>query len=94
MRALALYEEGESVYNKTEESYWLHCPKCGTRLQKMLRRTVAYDLPLYCRQCKVEVIVNIGEERVRAEQQSSAAWRANARAEQPVPELSLPTIRG
>ena len=68
MRARELYEEGESVYNKTEESYWLHCPKCGTRLQKMLRRTVAYDLPLYCRQCKVEVILNIGEERVRAEQ--------------------------
>lgn len=67
MRARALYEEGESVYNKTEESYWLSCPKCGKNVQPMLEDTMVQYLPLQCPKCKLEfVIVNIGRGKARA----------------------------
>lgn len=39
---------------------WLMCPKCG--VQKLLRlapTTEVKDLPVYCKHCKQESIVNI-----------------------------------
>lgn len=42
---------------------WLVCPVCGKpRLLHVLDTTRAKDLPVYCRKCRTETIVNIGQE--------------------------------
>lgn len=39
---------------------WLSCPKCGQKkIQRVLPATRATALPVYCRRCKRESIVNI-----------------------------------
>lgn len=41
---------------------WLMCPCCGKgKVLKILRNTIARDLPVYCRRCGQESIVNIDE---------------------------------
>lgn len=42
-----------------EKDRWLTCPGCGKKLIKLLPTTAAQNLPLYCRFCKQEAIVNI-----------------------------------
>ena len=49
------------MYNKNQE-YWLTCPRCGNKLQLMLHSTKVENLPLHCRKCKLDIIVNIGDE--------------------------------
>lgn len=40
---------------------WLECPVChrNKRLLRIGRDTEARDLPVYCRDCKQEIILNI-----------------------------------
>ena len=39
---------------------WLMCPVCGKgKVLKLLDHTIAHDLPVYCRRCGKESIVNI-----------------------------------
>lgn len=40
---------------------WLECPICrrNKRLLRIERDTVAHELPVYCRDCKRELILNI-----------------------------------
>ncbi len=39
---------------------WLRCPRCGQKkVQRVLSTTRATALPIYCRRCKCESIVNI-----------------------------------
>lgn len=42
---------------------WLRCPHCGGKLLKRLPTTEARDLPLYCKRCKRESILNIERQR-------------------------------
>ena len=42
-----------------DKDRWLVCPGCGKKLIKLLPSTVVQDLPMYCRFCKQEAIVNI-----------------------------------
>lgn len=46
---------------------WLTCPHCrrNKRLLRVKPGTVADDLPVYCRDCKTEIILHI-EQEVRA----------------------------
>ena len=41
------------------EQKWLTCPKCGKRLLKVLPKTSALNLPLFCWKCRTETVVNI-----------------------------------
>ena len=40
---------------------WVTCPVCrqNHRLLRVDMETVAKDLPIYCRDCKTEIILNI-----------------------------------
>lgn len=39
---------------------WLRCPRCGQKkVQRVLSTTRVTALPIYCRRCKCESIVNI-----------------------------------
>ncbi len=65
MRARALYEEGESVYNRdkrirTDESgkVWICCPKCGKKFMPVRPGTRLIEFPLLCRQCKQESVID------------------------------------
>lgn len=62
------------MYNKNQE-YWLTCPRCGNKLQLMLHSTKVENLPLHCRKCKLDIIVNIGDEILRAEQPAGTPLR-------------------
>ena len=55
------------MYNNNQE-YWLTCPRCGNKLLLMLHSTKVQNLPLHCRKCKIDIIVNTGDEVLRAEQ--------------------------
>ena len=42
---------------------WLICPVCGKmRVLHLTEKTRATDLPVYCRRCRTETIVNIEPE--------------------------------
>ena len=32
---------------------WYHCPTCGKRLVKVLSDSIMYNMPVWCRGCKV-----------------------------------------
>lgn len=38
---------------------WLLCPVCGKKLLRLIPTTAAHDLPVYCKRCSTETIVNI-----------------------------------
>ena len=38
---------------------WLICPTCRARLLRIRPETVCRNLPIYCRRCGTELIVNI-----------------------------------
>ena len=40
---------------------WITCPICrrNHRLLRITDSTVAHDLPVYCRDCKKEIVLNI-----------------------------------
>ena len=42
---------------------WIDCPKCGRHLLRITRDTEAKRLPMYCRGCRTETILNIGRGR-------------------------------
>lgn len=51
----------ELVCKVTSGTAWLMCPVCrGEKLLKLLNDTRAQYLPLFCRQCKHESVVDIG----------------------------------
>ena len=61
-------ERGENALQKVAESGklntkngWLACPVCkrNKRLLRITPETVAHGLPVYCRDCKTEVILDI-----------------------------------
>lgn len=33
---------------------WYHCPACNVKLQPIGPESVMYEVPVYCRRCKVE----------------------------------------
>lgn len=43
---------------------WLTCPKCrrNKRLLRVRAGTVADELPVYCRDCKTEIVLHIEQE--------------------------------
>ena len=41
------------------EHGWGLCPACGKHLVRLTADTRAYQLPVYCKRCKAEFIVNI-----------------------------------
>lgn len=41
------------------EDGWLICPSCGAKLMHILPATTAQRLPVFCRKCKREHVVNI-----------------------------------
>lgn len=43
---------------------WLTCPKCrrNKRLLRVRTGTVADELPVYCRDCKTEIVLHIEQE--------------------------------
>lgn len=46
----------------TVRNGWLECPCCGWgRLMKVKPETAVTELPVYCRRCKREITVNIGQ---------------------------------
>lgn len=49
------------TYGKIETNQrWLLCPACGkAKVLKLLPGTQVRNLPVYCRQCRKETIVNI-----------------------------------
>lgn len=38
---------------------WLRCPRCGQKVLRLMPETQATALPVYCKHCKTETIVNI-----------------------------------
>lgn len=44
---------------KPNESGWLLCPNCRRKLMKVLPDTMAENLPIHCRTCKHNAVVNI-----------------------------------
>ncbi|MBE6959951.1 MAG: hypothetical protein E7448_04425 [Ruminococcaceae bacterium] len=38
---------------------WLMCPICGKKLLRLTSTTTAKDLPVFCKHCHQESIVNI-----------------------------------
>lgn len=38
---------------------WARCPDCGVKLLHVLPQTTVRNLPVYCRRCKTEKIMNI-----------------------------------
>lgn len=47
----------------TVEGGWLACPVCGRnhRLLRITPQTQARDLPLFCKRCGNEILVNIDD---------------------------------
>lgn len=43
------------------EDGYMRCPYCRYKLGRVFPQTSASDLPLYCRRCKTEMIVNINQ---------------------------------
>lgn len=41
------------------KSGWLCCPQCNRKLMRMREDTRANSLPVYCRSCKLEIILDI-----------------------------------
>ena len=54
----------QSVYGKMMTNHrWFDCPVCGrTKLLRLRPDMQARNLPVYCRACKSEIIVNIWSE--------------------------------
>ena len=54
----------ETTYGKIEiNPGWLKCPACGKpKLLYLLPNTTAKDLPVFCKRCKREIILNISTE--------------------------------
>lgn len=54
----------QSVYGKMKTNHrWFDCPVCGrTKLLRLRPDMQARNLPVYCRACKSEIIVNIWSE--------------------------------
>ncbi len=45
------------------EQKWIKCPVCGRgRVLRTLPTTEIKDLPVYCKVCKTETVVNISQE--------------------------------
>ena len=38
---------------------WISCPGCGKHLLRITTRTEAHELPVYCRGCRREIVLNI-----------------------------------
>ncbi len=51
----------ESVKNAkiSADNKWLLCPICGQKVMKLLPSTTATNLPIYCKRCKQETVMNI-----------------------------------
>ena len=46
--------------NQENGARWIHCPICGSNTQtKVYDDTVLIKFPLYCPQCKKEILVNV-----------------------------------
>ncbi len=46
--------------NTTEKSYWVKCPTCKEKTRtKIYADSLLIHFPLYCRQCKKEIAVDI-----------------------------------
>lgn len=39
------------------------CPVCDSKVQRILPNTSAVNLPIYCRRCKLQHVVNIEADR-------------------------------
>lgn len=53
-------DTNESARITANNERWLKCPVCGTqKILRILPSTVVKDLPVYCKRCKQESVVNI-----------------------------------
>lgn len=51
---------GENKADKLDvKNGWISCPGCGRHLLRIEPATMARQLPVYCRGCRQEVILNI-----------------------------------
>ncbi len=52
----------EKICGKIETNQrWLACPVCGKKLLRLEPDTEARNLPVYCKSCHREIIVNISQ---------------------------------
>lgn len=58
MGAKSLQVQVEYGKIKTNQR-WIMCPGCGKKLMRVMPTTFARNLPLFCRRCGMETIVNI-----------------------------------
>lgn len=53
-------DTNESARITASNERWVKCPVCGTqKILRILPSTVVKDLPVYCKRCKQESVVNI-----------------------------------
>lgn len=59
-RAMIERRKGRVMDNQENGARWIHCPICGSNTQtKVYDDTVLIKFPLYCPQCKKEILVNV-----------------------------------
>lgn len=57
---MKLLQPNQSPCKLVVKDGWISCPVCrNKRLLRIEEETEAHDLPVYCRDCKTEIILDI-----------------------------------